>query len=193
MKKITLLATTLVIGLSGCASMNKPATTGIFVDKEPLLVGIPFEQRIAKSEKKILEQKDVWYKYKLDIGTKEYNMVTHNQNLEARKNSVRTLPQEYSKMKDTVAKEERDFIPEVLLQEVNKIEWRNNSANGLGRTIADAMGYEFVTNKRKDININLIVKGGTIDSVLKEFAKALEPQANILVMPENKTFNIIYK
>lgn len=192
MKKITLLATTIVMGLTGCASVSQPSK-GNFVDTEPLLVGIPFDQRIAKSEKKILEQRDVWYRYKMDIGTKEYSMVTHNQNLEARKNSVRTLPQEYSKMKDNVAKDERDYVPEVLLQEVNKIEWRNNSANALGRTIADAMGYEFVTNKKKDINVNVVVSGGTIDSVLKEFAKSLEPNATILVMPENKTFNILYK
>lgn len=192
MKKITLLATTIMMGLTGCASVSQPSK-GNFVDTEPLLVGIPFDQRIAKSEKKILEQRDVWYRYKMDIGTKEYSMVTHNQNLEARKNSVRTLPQQYSKMKDTVAKDERDYVPEVLLQEVNKIEWRNNSANALGRTIADAMGYEFVTNKKRDINVNVVVNGGTIDSVLKEFAKSLEPNATILVMPENKTFNILYK
>lgn len=193
MKKITLLATILIVGLSGCASLKQPTSIDNFADREPQLVGIPFEQRIAKSEKKILEQKDVWYKYKMDKGTNDYNMVTHNQNLEARKNSVRTLPQAYSKMREDVAKEERDYIPEVLLQEVNKIEWKNNSANSLGRTIADAMGYDFVTNKKRDMNINMAVKGGTIDSVLKEFAKALEPNATILVMPENKTFNIIYK
>ena len=192
MKKITLLAATIMIGLTGCATVTQPSTA-TFVDKEPLLVGIPFEQRIANSEKKILDQRDVWYRYKMNIGTKEYNMVTHNQNLEARKNSVRTIPQQYSQMKETVAKDERDYIPEVLLQEVNKIEWRNNSANALGRTIADAMGYEFVTNKKKDINVNVVVNGGTIDNVLKEFAKSLEPNATILVMPENKTFNIIYK
>lgn len=192
MKKITLIAATVALGLSGCAATKSPSV-GTFVDKEPLLVGIPFEQRLARSEKKILEQRDVWYRYKMNIGTKQYNMVTHNQNLDARKNSVRTLPQEYSKMAEGVAKDERDYIPEVLLQEVNKIEWKNNSANQLGRTIADAMGYEFVTSKKKDKTINVVVNGGTIDTVLKEFGTALAPEATILVMPENKTFNIIYK
>lgn len=192
MKKLTLLAATVALGLSGCAATSGPKV-GTFVDKEPLLVGVPFEQRLASSEKKIQEQRDVWYRYKMDIGTKEYNMVTHNQNLEARKDSIRTIPQEYAKMKEGVAKDERDYLPEVLLQEVNKIEWKNNSANQLGRTVADALGYEFVTNKKKDKTVNVVVNGGTIDSVLKEFSNALAPEATILVMPENKTFNIIYK
>jgi hypothetical protein len=188
-----IIATVSILGLTACTTTPKQETQNVKTEVEPILVGMPFEQRIALSQKRIMEQRDIWYRYKMGIGTQEYNVVTHNNNMEARKGSSRTLPQAYAKSKDVVRNEERDYMIEELAIPVNKIEWINNSANSLGMEIAKNLGYQFVVNKDKDLMVNVVVSNSNLDGVVKALEKELGANASVLIMPENKTFNIIYK
>lgn len=192
MKKLTLsIGTFAVLALTGCSTVQQAEQPK--VDKEPILVGIPFPQRLALSEKKIMEQRDIWYRYKMGMGTKEYEMVAHNTDLEARKGSSRTLPQAYAKNDVLARTDSKEYKDDVMKTEIKKIEWQNNSANQLGKLIADAMGYTFVVNKEDDARINLKVENRDVKAVVREMEKALAGKATVLILPENKTFNIIYK
>lgn len=189
MKKTIILSTSLLI-LAGCATPPAPV---VKKDVEPILVGIPLEERVAKSSKAIYEQMDLLNQVQTKKNLGPYHMVEHNNGLDARKGSSRTLPQAYAVTEDT-SKEIGGMPNDPKLQlKLKRIDWEDNSANLLGKEFAKTLGYSFVVNGNKDLNISLKIENETLESAINKFKAALQPNATVLLVEKNQTFNIIYR
>ena len=212
MKKIMLMSSSLLL-VAGCATPPAPV---VKVDKEPILVGIPMGERVAKSAVSINEQIDLLNKVNAQKYVGTYEMVEHNNGLDARKGSNKTLPQSFANKKDvvvesqpapqgknvanvvnvnnsTVANNVVKVEDNKLNQKVKKIDWSNESANELGRLFAKTLGYEFVLAGNKDVNISVSIENETIESAITKYKNALSKVATVVVIDKNKTFNVIYK
>jgi len=282
MKKFLILSFSIMV-LTGCATTQQ---TTIKVEEEPILVGIPLNERIARSEKKINEQLGLLEKIRERKYVGSYNMVVHNNELDARKNSSRTLPEIYAKIDEIKAKQEKEKqekielaekikqnnelnakenfnktlseisikideikakqekekqekielaekikqnnelnakenfnktlseisikideikakqkkekqakieLAEKMQQKIKKIEWENGSANELAKHFAKSLGYELVISGNKDLNVSLKVENEPLVVAINKFENILKPEATILIVEQNKTFNIIYK
>jgi hypothetical protein len=212
MKKIMLMSSSLLL-LAGCATPPAPV---VKVDKEPILVGIPMGERVAKSAVSINEQVDLLNKVNAQKYVGTYEMVEHNNGLDARKGSSKTLPQSYANKKDAVV--EAQPVPQgknvanvvnvnsttvatnvvkveenKINQKVKKIDWSNESANELGKLFAKTLGYEFVLAGNKDVNISVSIENETIESAIAKYKTALSKVATVVIIDKNKTFNVIYK
>ncbi len=93
MKKIIISSSLSLFVLAGCTT---PPPI-VKVDVEPILVGIPINERVAKSNQAIAEQLDLLDKVKANKYAGTFEMVQHNNGLDARKGSTKTLPQSYAK------------------------------------------------------------------------------------------------
>jgi len=212
MKKIMLMSSSLLL-VAGCATPPAPV---VKVDKEPILVGIPMGERVAKSAVSINEQIDLLNKVNAQKYVGTYEMVEHNNGLDARKGSNKTLPQSFANKKDvvvesqpapqgknvanvvnvnnsTVANNVVKVEDNKLNQKVKKIDWSNESANELGKLFAKTLGYEFVLAGNKDVNISVSIENETIESAITKYKNALSKVATVVVIDKNKTFNVIYK
>jgi hypothetical protein len=189
MKKTILLSTSLLI-LAGCATPPAPV---VKTDVEPILVGIPLEERVAKSSKAIYEQMDLLTQVQTKKNLGAYQMVEHNNGLDARKGSSRTIPQAYAVTPDTSKLINAMPNDPKLQLKLKRIDWEDNSANLLGKEFAKTLGYNFVVNGDKDVNISLKIENETLESALNKFKAALQPNATVLVVEKNQTLNIIYK
>jgi hypothetical protein len=188
MKKTILLGSSLLI-LAGCATPPAPTPK---VDKEPILVGIPLNDRVAKSSKAVYEQMDLLNQIQAKKNLGSYQLVEHNNNLDARKGSSRTLPQAYAVTE--VNKEIGAMPSDPKLQlKLKKIDWEDNSANELGKQFAHSLGYNFVVSGNKDMNVTLSIENETLESAINKFKVALQPNATVLIIEKNQTFNIIYR
>lgn len=168
------------------------------VDREPLIVGVPFSERVAKTSKNIEEQLDLLNKVKSNEHVGTFEMVKHNNDLDARLNSDKTIPKAY---KDVVAKsnqqDETNTVQEIKdVQEnpINKklkvLDWENNSLKELLMMFSQALGYEFIDNKNiKDFNVTLKASNITLGEALQELKKKAE-KVNIIVSDKNKTITI---
>lgn len=197
MKKILLLASSSLVILAGCATPPPPAPT--YTDKEPILVGTPINERIAGSAQSINEQMELLNKIQSGQRVGTFSMVTHNNELDARKGSRNTVPQAYATM-NTKPVAVAQAAPEVLTQnaslldkKVKKIDWKQNSANELGKNFAQALGYSFAVNKQQDMKISVTIENETLGSAIDKFRAALGNNAQVVIVDANKTFNIIYK
>ncbi len=189
MKKIILLSSSLVI-LAGCATPPAPV---VKTDVEPILVGIPLNERVAKSSKAIYEQMDLLNQVQTKKNLGSYHLVEHNNGLDARKGSSRTLPQAYAVLEGN--DKEIGVMPNdpKLQMKLKRIEWEDNSANELGKQFANTLGYTFVVNGNKDMNVSLKIENETLESAIEKFKVALQPNATVLIIEKNKTFNVIYR
>lgn len=88
-------------------------------------------------------------------------------------------------------------LPEnnVTNQKVKKIDWQNNSLNILAGNLAKALGYELVIQKGsiEDKNITFVVEDKTLLDVINILIEKTSNFADIVVISENKTFNVFYK
>lgn len=203
-KTITLGIMTSAMLLAGCATVQAPQKPQ---DIEPALVGRPVAERIQESENDINNQ--VALLDKINSGQKvgTYNVVTHNNDLDARVGSSQTIPQAYARgnkalrggsnwtpeatSKDTVT----TVAKTVTTQKVKRIEWQNNSLNKLSENLAKALGYELVIKEGtlKDKNINFTAENKTLPEVVQKLKAETASFADIVVIDQNKTFNIFYK
>lgn len=201
MKKTTTLAYALsLLSLVGCSQMpTKVEQVGKEqVDREPLIVGVPFSERVAKTSKNIEEQLDLLNKVKSNEHVGTFEMVKHNNDLDARLNSDKTIPKSY---KDVVAKSNQQNetntvqeIKDVQENPINKklkvLDWENNSVKELLMMFSQALGYEFIDNKNiKDFNVTLKASNITLGEALQELKKKAE-KVNIIVSDKNKTITI---
>lgn len=108
MKKIIISSGLSLCVLAGC-STPPPI---VKVDVEPILVGIPINERVARSNQAIAEQLDLLDKVKANKYAGTFEMVQHNNGLDARKGSTKTLPQSYSK-NDVITPKEQAVAVEV--------------------------------------------------------------------------------
>lgn len=192
---------------AGCTTIPQPQPPR---DIEPALVGVPIGQRITESQNDINNQ--LFLLAKLNTGQKvgSYDVVTHNNNLDARLGSDQTLPQAYAKglqNKNNTAqnsvtvnktdgiKESVTSIQEPVIQKVKRIAWDDNSLNKLADNLAKAMGYELVIKGGTiaDKNIKFVATDMTLTEVVTKLKAEVAPFADIVVIDKNKTFNIFYK
>lgn len=206
MKKTILLSTGLLI-LAGCAT---PPAPPVKVDREPLLVGIPLGERLAKTSRAINEQSQLLKKVQTKTPMGEIEVVKHNNDVDARKGSPRTLPQSYAEssvaassrptvggVKDLPA---RDVIEspkstnEKMQRIIKRIEWSDSSANNLAASFAKGLGYNFIKDtSNKDVNISLLIENETMESAIAKFKNAVKDHANLVVSDQAKSVYLVYK
>lgn len=207
MIKFTSIASITLL-LTACATQTLPPEPKY--DKEPLLVGIPLGERISSTNQNINSQFQLLSKVKSGQYVGKYEMVEHNNELDARKGSRNTLPQDYSQTKSSISKvvteevkmsKNTEVVKITELDEscnpkfqtkVKQLSWNNDSANELGKLISKGLGYQFVSTGDKDINITIDANNETLSVVLKKYKSALKGKADVVVVDKNKTFNVIY-
>jgi hypothetical protein len=213
MKKITTLACAVsLLSLIGCSQMPTQIEDGSKnqIDKEPLIVGLPFSERVATTSKNIDNQLDLLHKVKSQEHVGAFEMVKHNNDLDARLDSDKTIPKAY---KDVVAKQQaeiannetkevsksdnieeiKDVAENLMNRKLKALDWENNSFKELVKMFAQALGYEFIDNKNiKDFNITLKASNITIANALQELKKKSE-KVNIVVAEKTKTITITNK
>ena len=185
MKQILIAGAVLVL-LSGCAinpTGGQPKAKLMTQDLEPLVVGVPIKDKVNKSNLMVSEQLNLLSRDYSKETAGSYSMVKHNNEVDARQNSERTLPQAYAYMGEY----------EKLNKVVKKIEWDNNSANMLGRQLSDALGYKFAINRNKDLKITFRANNESLGEVLQKFKEVMDPVADVVIIEKNKTFNIVYR
>lgn len=194
MKKSTFISVGLLsLSLIGCSQIPSTVATGnqVQVDKEPEIVGVPFSQRVNQTSQNINDQLDLLKKVKSQEFVGKFEMVQHNNDLDARKNSDRTIPQAYSKMEDKVGIKQEE-IDSPFNKKIKNLEWENNSSNELGKMLADSIGYSFASNS-KDAIVTLKLKNTSVGKAIEELKVALGKKAEVIVTDKNKTLSIIYK
>lgn len=194
MKKTSILTlTSMMILLSGCAVVQPPAEP-IMVDREPILVGKPIGVRLSEARNKISGQFELLNQIQQGGSIGEYKVVEHNNNLDARIGSSRTIPKAYANPVSVPVADATTKNP-VGENKIKKIEWNNNSLNSLVGNFSKALGYELVIKQGSfnDVNINYAVENVTVQEALKKLQKQISPFADLIVVDDNKTVNLIYK
>ncbi len=205
MKNLKILSSSLfILSLVGCSATQTKINTGeqVKIDKEPIILGVPLNQKVQHSDTRVSEQLDLLAKIKEKkfIGT--YEMVQHNNDLDARKNSDRTLPKAYAFEQDqsqikevtTVTQDTKEVS--AFDQKLKVLDWDNNSANDLGEMFAKSLGYSFksvASSNNSDVNVSFKVRNVTISQALEEFKKSLGKKADLIVSEKTKTLMIQYK
>lgn len=205
MKNLKILSSSLfILSLVGCSTTQTKINTGeqVKIDKEPIILGVPLNQKVQHSDTRVSEQLDLLAKIKEKkfIGT--YEMVQHNNDLDARKNSDRTLPKAYAFEQDlsqikevtTVTQDTKEVS--AFDQKLKVLDWDNNSANDLGEMFAKSLGYSFksvASSNNSDVNVSFKVRNVTISQALEEFKKSLGKKADLIVSEKTKTLMIQYK
>lgn len=186
------------IFLIGCATSSPQPE--VRRDIEPILVGIPMNEKISTSQQNINAQFELLSKVKSGQYVGKFEMVEHNNLLDARKGSRNTLPNAYNTVSadksNNVTKKDvssEESCSPKLQEKVKRIVWQNDSANKLGKNFAEAIDYSFVVSGNHDENISITVENETLESAIKKYKVALKGKADVLVIDKNKTFNVIYK
>lgn len=206
MKKTTTLVCVLsLLSLVGCSQIpTKIEQTGKEqVDKEPIIVGVPFSERVSKTSKNIEEQLDLLSKVKSNEHIGTFEMVKHNNDLDARLASDKTIPKAYKdvvlqkvepvQVTETKVTEIKDVQENPINKKLKVLDWENNSIKELLNMFSTALGYEFIDNKNiKDFNVSLKASNITLGNALEELKKKTE-KVNIIVSDKNKTITITNK
>lgn len=175
------------MSLGGCATQSVVQPTK--VDHEPLLIGEPISQKINQSRELVNEQFVLLNKVEKKEYVGKYQMVTNNNHMDARKGSPNTVPKQYienEKRAEMLKKEEV-----ILNKKIKLIDW-DYSANQLGQQLANTLGYHFASNN-KDVKISLKIENETLKQAIQDYINVMSKYANVLIVPENKTFSVIYK
>lgn len=192
--KMTLSASVFAV-LAGCASAPKPEP---YRDVEPALVGIPMADRIATSSQRITSQFELLNKVQANEYVGKYDMPVHNQELDARIGSKKTLPQAYAQKDEIIAKALadqaiKDSLNTKKSQIIKKIDWQYSSLNDLVKNFASALDYSVVyVSKGKDVKVNYKVENETLDSALNRLTNEIKPIALLTVDDASKTVFLNY-
>lgn len=185
-KNIILFA--VVAMLAGCASVVPPTPSP--GDKEPVLTGLSMKERVATVSKDINNQVELLNKINENRYVGKYKMLTHNQELDARKGSSRTVPPEpkevpVAQVKPTSEVKSGDVI--------KKIDWKHSSLNELVSGFGKAAGYKVVqVSKNTDRNVTFYVENENIFSALNRLKTQVMPFALITVVDKEKTIYLNY-
>lgn len=199
MKKTSVLAlVSLMTLLGGCATTTPPVQQPMG-DQEPLLVGKPINQRISEASESINDQLFLLEKVRSGGHVGDYAVVEHNNRLDARIGSNRTIPRAYAHPKAPEVKvpEQVKEVKEtaVSTEKVKRIEWKNNSLNTLAGNFAKALGYQLVLKEGaiSDKNIDFSVENVTLMEAVNRLKQQVSPFAEIMVVEANKTVNVLYR
>jgi len=192
-KNIVLVA--VVALLSGCASVAPTVQSS--KDQEPILVGLPMKEKIAIASKDINNQMDLLSKVNGQKYVGSYKLVTHNNDLDARKGSSRTLPPQVEEKKVAPPVE----APPPVVKEksadnskiIKKIDWKNSSLNDLVKGFGSAIDYKVVlVSKEKDKNVSFSVENEPVLSALDRLKTQVRGFALITVEDKSKTIYLNY-
>jgi hypothetical protein len=184
-KNIILFA--VVAMLAGCASV---VPTPAPKDQEPVLTGLSMKERVATASKDINNQVELLNKINENRYVGKYKMVTHNNELDARKGSSRTVPPEQKEVTVVQAK-----APEAVKtgDTIKKIDWKHSSLNDLVKGFASAAGYKLVlVSNSADRNVTFSVENENIFSALNRLKTQVMPFALITVVDKEKTIYLNY-
>jgi len=207
--------------LAGCATAPQPQAPA-HRDIEPALVGKPVTERIYESEIEINNQLGLLYKVHSGKPVGSYTVVAHNNDLDARLGSSMTVPQAYAK-EGVAMKQDKNWTatpmpsryaslennvpvvkPDPLQKKVKRIEWTNNSLNQLVKNLNSAINAEITEPNEKynlvvkrgtmtDAYISFVAENMTLEQVIAKLSKELGALAEVSLIKENKTLNVIYK
>lgn len=92
---------------------------------------------------------------------------------------------------------EQKLVGDLFDKKIKVIDWKNDSLNKLSKQFADGLGYFLVVKKsssgKNDMNVDYKVEQETFGSAINKLAEQTSKSVDILVVPENKTFNVLYK
>lgn len=188
MKKYNILFLGLIISLGGCATQTVVKPT--YVDQEPRLIGEPISQKINHSKMLVDEQFSLLNKIERKEYVGQYQMIKNNNDMDARNGSPNTVPRQYVENQEKTKEVKKE--EEILNKKIKLIDWKDYSANQLGEKFANALGYNFASNN-KDVKIVLKIENQTLKQAIQEYIDVMSKYANVLIVPENKTFSVIYK
>lgn len=192
MKKTSMITlASLMVMLAGCATVPPPVQQ--MVDEEPTLVGKPVAEKIFETSQSINDQLELLERVEKGGHIGKYSIVEHNNKVDARKGSDRTLPRAYSK--EEVASAVTKAVSSPAAKKVKRIEWSNNSLNELANNFAKALGYTLVVKESVyiDRNVNFLAENVTLKEALEKLRQQVAPSVEIIVVEQNKTINVIYK
>lgn len=192
MKKIIPLVL-ICLGFAGCTTIVKPQV-GEQSDQEPILVGEPMSKRVAVATNDINNQLELLNKINSGKYVGTFSMVTHNNQMDARKGSSKTIPQSYSNdtKKSESLKEEVSSTPAVK-DKIKKIDWKNGSLNDLVKSFGVATGYQVIlVNDKKDKNINFNVENENVFTALTRLKNQVSSFALLTVVEKNKVIYLNY-
>lgn len=190
MKKNVVLFAVVAI-LAGCASVVPSIPTPTIRDQEPALTGMSMKERVATASRDINNQVDLLNKINENRYAGKYSALTHNNELDARKGSNRTLPPEQKQSPIVQAKAAQE--PVQTGDTIKKIDWKHSSLNDLLKGFGSAAGYKVVLiSKKADKNINFYVENENIFSALNRLKIQVMPFALITVVDKEKTIYLNY-
>ena len=186
-KKISLFA--VVVMLAGCATVVPPPPAPR--DQEPVLTGMSMKERVATASNDINNQVDLLNKINENRYAGKYKLLIHNNELDARKGSNRTVPSEQKQTTIVQAKAAQE--PVRLGVTVKKIDWKNSSLNDLVKGFGAAAGYKVVLiSNTADRNINFYVENENVFSALNRLKIQVMPFALVTVVDKEKTIYLNY-
>lgn len=170
------------------------------IDVQPILVPNTMEEKLLVSSKEIRDQLDLLMKVSTGNYGGSYNVVRHNNLLDARLGSSNTLPQAYGQFGVGLEKDASIMTqtyspvimnPGVQQNKIRRIIW-NGSLNELLAGFAQVKGYNLVFTSKKDRNIQFKVENETVDSAISRLRGVLENTASINISDKNKTIYVHY-
>lgn len=203
---------------TGCANVGiKTKNTDNSTSSKNALIGLSVSEQLKRTAKSLEDQDRLLETLKKGQEITSYNLVTHNNNVDAREGSINTVPLQYGQQNVPIAQgvieaelEKQTLVEEqvklqtqiqsstgAMNQKVKRIVWNNDSLNNLAKNLAKSIGYDFVTKAsekgKADEKIDYMVENVTVKEAIAELIKKAEPVADVLVFEENKTVNVLYK
>ena len=191
----------LVFGILGGCTTIKPVEPPV-VYKEPVLVGEPFGIKIAKSKKEISDQIALLDTINKKRFAGKYQMLVHNNNLDARAGSSRTVPESYNKASTSngyqvLVNDNNNIAPKESSVRQGKIiknlDWKDSSLNDLINGFSSATNYEVVINNSKSKNVSFSASQEDSFSALNRLANEVSSFATIQVVDREKKIYLTYK
>lgn len=210
---------TIAVLATGCASTSVTTKNNEPTVNKNDLVGMSVKSQLAETKKSLDDQLDLLKAVNSGQKITSYNLVTHNNNVDARVGSTNTLPIQYGQqdvpvpvpdvkvvekkvvvtedVKVSTTKTEVSDTKTIMNQKVKRIIWNNDSLNTLAKNLAKSIGFEFVSKASptgiSDANVNYHIENVTVREAIKELAEKAAPYADVLVVEGNKTVNVLYK
>jgi hypothetical protein len=192
MKIILLTSIVAVALLEGCATKTVATAP---VEQEPILVGKPIVQRFNESSATIGNQLTLLKKLQKGEKVEPVTIITHNNNLDARIGSDKTLPKGYGIPPAPTPVTPKAPEPPKMQTIIKKIDWDNNSLNKLVTQFGTSLGYkvEVKGSNIKDVNITYHAENVTIPEGLKLLINQTTNIATIVPNDKDKILTITYK
>lgn len=192
MKKVIPLVL-ICLGFVGCTTI-KPQVKETF-DQEPMLVGESMAKRISVATNDINNQLDLLNKINSGKYVGSFSMVTHNNEMDARKGASTTIPQAYAhvetKKPDSLKSVASPVQP--AKDKIKKIDWKNGSLNDLVKSFGVATGYQVIlVNDKKDKNVNFYVENEDVFSALNRLKTQVSPFSLLTIVEKNKMIYLNY-